>query len=46
MPGLHALQKILRAHAHPRPETVSPGEYLEIDLGTDGRVTRVWFGGY
>ena len=23
-----------------------PGEYLEIDLGTDGRVTRVWFGGY
>jgi hypothetical protein len=23
-----------------------PGEYLELDLGPDGRVTRVWFGGY
>ena len=31
MPALHALQKILRAHAHPRPETVYPGEFLEIE---------------
>src|ERR1700750_2903591 len=31
MSGLHALQKILRDHAHPRPATVSPGEYLEIE---------------
>ena len=31
MPALHALQKILRAHAHPQPETVSPGEFLEIE---------------
>ena len=31
MPGLHALQKILREHAHPKPATVAPGEYLEIE---------------
>ena len=32
MPALHALQKILRAHARPTPpESVSPGEFLEIE---------------
>lgn len=31
MPGLHALQKILREHAHPKPASVTPGEFLEIE---------------
>ncbi len=31
MAGLHALQKILGAHAHPQRTAVTPGEYLEIE---------------
>lgn len=31
MAGLHALQKMLGAHAHPPRTTVTPGEYLEIE---------------
>ncbi len=31
MSGMHALQKILMEHAHPRPSTVEPGEFLEIE---------------
>ena len=31
MAGLHALQKMLGAHAHPRRIVVTPGEYLEIE---------------
>lgn len=31
MTGLHALHKILRDHAHPRPTTVEPGEFLELE---------------
>ena len=31
MSGLHALHKILMAHAHPRPLTVAAGEFLQIE---------------
>lgn len=31
MAGLHALHKILMAHAHPQPSTVVPGEFLQIE---------------
>jgi homoaconitate hydratase family protein len=31
MSGLHALHKILIDHAHPKPATVSPGEFLELE---------------
>ena len=31
MGGLHALHKILIEHAHPRPASVSPGEFLEVE---------------
>jgi len=31
MAGMHALYKILREHAHPRPSQVQPGEFLEIE---------------
>jgi 3-isopropylmalate/(R)-2-methylmalate dehydratase large subunit len=31
MAGLHALQKMLGAHAHPKRTEVTPGEYLEIE---------------
>jgi len=31
MNGLHALHKILIEHAHPRPDSVAPGEFLEIE---------------
>jgi 3-isopropylmalate/(R)-2-methylmalate dehydratase large subunit len=31
MAGLHAVQKILAAHAHPKRERVVPGEYIEIE---------------
>ena len=31
MAALHALQKILGAHAHPKRTAVTPGEYLEIE---------------
>src|SRR6185295_7109878 len=31
MSGMHALHKILRDHAHPRPASVKAGDYLEIE---------------
>jgi len=31
MPGLHALQKILAAHASPCPSSIEPGEFLQIE---------------
>ncbi len=31
MPGLHALHKILIEHAHPKPASVTPGEFLELE---------------
>lgn len=31
MSGMHALHKILIEHAHPKPATVTPGEFLEIE---------------
>jgi hypothetical protein len=31
MPALHALQKILSEDAHPKPASVTPGEFLEIE---------------
>lgn len=31
MAGLHAIQKILAAHSHPKRASVTPGEYLEIE---------------
>jgi 3-isopropylmalate dehydratase large subunit len=31
MPGLHALHKILIAHARPQPSAVEPGEFLQIE---------------
>lgn len=31
MTGLHALHKMLAAHAHPRPVSVKPGDFLEIE---------------
>lgn len=31
MTKLHALHKILINHAHPRPDTVQPGEFLELE---------------
>lgn len=29
--GMHALHKLLAAHAHPRPGRVKPGDYLEVE---------------
>jgi len=31
MSSMHALHKILRDHAHPRPESVKPGDFLEVE---------------
>lgn len=31
MSGMHALHKILLEHAHPRPASVKPGDFLEIE---------------
>jgi 3-isopropylmalate dehydratase large subunit len=31
MPGLHALHKILIAHARPQPSAIEPGEFLQIE---------------
>jgi 3-isopropylmalate/(R)-2-methylmalate dehydratase large subunit len=31
MPGLHALHKILMAHVHPKPATITPGEFLQLE---------------
>jgi 3-isopropylmalate dehydratase large subunit len=31
MSGMHALHKILVEHAHPRPSSVKPGDFLEIE---------------
>lgn len=31
MSGLHALHKILIEHAHPRPSSVTPGDFLELE---------------
>ena len=31
MPAMHALHKILRDHAHPRPVNVKAGDFLEIE---------------
>ncbi len=31
MPTMHALHKILVEHAHPRPSSIQPGDFLEIE---------------
>jgi len=31
MPAMHALHKIMMAHAHPRPDSVVPGQFLELE---------------
>jgi homoaconitase/3-isopropylmalate dehydratase large subunit len=31
MSSMHALHKILAAHAHPRPPSVQPGDFLEVE---------------